>query len=53
MSGSRAFLVIIGYPLHCILKRNPKTAKYEKWIIWTIALFVCLVLLDMATKYGW
>ncbi len=47
------FLVTIGYPLHCILKRNPKTAKHEKWIIWTVALFVCIVILDLATKYGW
>ena len=47
------FLVIVGYPLHCLLKRNPKTAKHEKWIIWTIAIFLCLVLLDLCTKYGW
>ena len=47
------FLVIVGYPLHCILKRNPKTAKHEKWIIWAVALFICLVILDLATKYGW
>lgn len=47
------FLVIVGYPLHCILKRNPKTAKHEKWIIWGVALFICLVILDLATKYGW
>ena len=47
------FLVTIGYPLPCILKRNPKTAKHEKWIIWTVALFICLVILDLATKYGW
>ena len=47
------FLIIIGYPLHCILKRNPKTAKHEKWIIWAVALFICLVVLDLATKYGW
>ena len=48
-----AFLMIIGYPLHCLLKMNPKTAKHEKWIIWTIALFLCLVFLDIATEYGW
>ena len=48
-----AFLVIIGYPLHCLLKRNPKTAKHEKWIIWAVALFICLVVLDLATKNGW
>ncbi|MBR6019393.1 MAG: MerR family transcriptional regulator [Lachnospiraceae bacterium] len=47
------FLVIVGYPLHCLLKRNPKTAKHEKWIIWAVALFICLVILDLATKYGW
>lgn len=47
------FLAIVGYPLHCLLKRNPKTAKHEKWIIWAFALFLCLVLLDLCTKYGW
>ena len=47
------FLVTIGYPLHCLLKRNPKTAKHEKWIIWAVALFICIVILDLATKYGW
>ena len=47
------FLIIIGYPLHCILKRNPKTTKHESWIIWAFALFICLVVLDLATKYGW
>ena len=47
------FLAIVGYPLHCLLKRNPKTAKHESWIIWAVALFICLVVLDLATKYGW
>ena len=47
------FLMIIGYPLHCLLKKHPKTAKHEKWIIWGIALFICLVVFDLAVKYGW
>ena len=47
------FLIIIGYPIHCLLKKNSKLAKYEKWIIWGAALFICLVILDLTNRFGW
>lgn len=46
-------LAIVGYPFHCICRRHPKLAKLEKWIILAVAIFICIVVIELCEKYGW
>lgn len=47
---------IVGFPIHCLGKKYPRIKKHEKAtgvVVLTLAIFVVLIFLDMATKFGW
>ena len=49
-------LFIVGFPIHCLAKKFPKLKKHEKatgFVVLALALFIVLVFIDMANRFGW
>ena len=40
-------LVIFGYPVHCLAKKHPRIAKYEKPIVFGVAILVAIIVVTL------